>query len=106
MRIGVLGAGALGLGAALRLAQAGHQVEVLEREPNPGGLVAGFSVGPSYLEKFYHHLFKTDRTIIALIEELGLGERLVWERPDTSLLYNGRLWGLDSAPDVLRFRPL
>lgn len=106
MRVGVLGAGALGLGAALRLAQAGHHVEVLEREPAPGGLAAGFKVGPSYLEKFYHHIFRTDRAITALIEEVGLGERLVWRRPDTSVLAGGRIWGLDSPTDVLRFGPL
>jgi protoporphyrinogen oxidase len=106
VRIGVLGAGALGLGAALRLAQAGHTVEILEREASTGGLVAGLRVGPSYLEKFYHHLFKTDRAIVSLIEELGLGERLVWARPDTSILVGGQLLGLDSAADVLRFRLL
>jgi protoporphyrinogen oxidase len=91
------------LTAALRLAQAGHEVEVLEREPQPGGLVAGFRLGPSYLEKFYHHLFRTDRAIVRLIEEIGLADRLVWRRPDTSLLSGGRLWGLDSPGDVLRF---
>lgn len=106
MRVGVLGAGALGLGAALRLAQAGQRVEVLEREPAPGGLAAGFRVGPSYLEKFYHHIFRTDRAISALIDEVGLGERLVWRRPDTSVLAGGKIWSLDSAPDVLRFGPL
>jgi protoporphyrinogen oxidase len=106
MRIGVLGAGALGLGAALRLAQAGNWVEVLEREAAPGGLAAGFKIGPSYFEKFYHHLFRTDRAIAALIGELGLADRLVWQRPDTSILMGGRFWSLDSATDVLRFGPL
>ena len=106
MEIGVLGGGALGLGAAYRLAQAGHRVEVIEREPEPGGLAAGFRVGPSWLEKFYHHVFRSDRTIVALIEELGLGERLAWLQPDTSVLYEGTVWSLDSAGDVLRFGPL
>lgn len=106
MRIGVLGAGVLGLGAALRLAQTGHRVEVVEREAMAGGLAAGFAVGPSYLEKFYHHLFRTDRAITGLIDELGLVEKLVWKRPDTSFLSGGRVWGLDSAADVLRFGPL
>src|SRR4051812_31432489 len=105
MRIGVLGAGALGLGAALRLAQSGHTVEVLEREEVPGGLAAGLKIGPSYFEKFYHHLFRTDSTIISTINELGLGDRLVWKRPDTSYLKGGRIWGLDSPGDVLKFGP-
>ena len=106
MNIGVLGGGALGLGAALRLAQAGHRVDVVEREPTVGGLAAGFRVGPSWLEKFYHHLFRNDHCIVQLIEELGLGDRLEWFAPDTSVLLDGTVWSLDSAPDVLRFGPL
>jgi protoporphyrinogen oxidase len=106
VRIGVLGGGPLGLTAALRLAQAGHRVEVIERESVAGGLAAGFPVGGAYLEKFYHHLFRTDRAIVDLIREVGLAERLIWRRPDTSVLRGGRIWGLDSVGDVLRFGPL
>jgi protoporphyrinogen oxidase len=102
-RVGILGGGALGLGAALRLAQAGCRVTVLEREARLGGLAVGFRVGPSNLEKFYHHLFGTDTTIVRLIGELGLGDRLVWAKPDTSVLWRGRRAGLDSPTDVLRF---
>jgi protoporphyrinogen oxidase len=98
----VLGGGALGLGAALRLAQAGRQVTLIEREPQLGGLAAGFRVGPNALEKFYHHIFKTDTTIIGFIEELGLGQRLIWGQPNTSTLSNGRIVSLGSIPDLLR----
>ena len=106
---GVLGAGALGLTVALRLAQRGEPVTVLEREPAAGGLAAGFPFPGSpntYLEKFYHHLFRSDRDAIALIDELGLGARLVWPRPTTACLVHGRAWPLDSALRVLRFGPL
>lgn len=106
MAIGVLGAGALGLSCALRLAQAGAEVVVLERELVPGGLAAGFPVGDVYLERFYHHLFRTDTTAVALIEELGLGGRLLWDQPTTAVLYAGRCWPLDSPLAVLRFTPL
>ena len=50
-RTAVLGAGALGLTMAYRLAGAGDEVTVIEREGEPGGLAAGFRVGPSWLEK-------------------------------------------------------
>ncbi len=100
--IGVLGGGALGLGAALRLAQAGQHVTLIEREPQLGGLAAGFRVGPNALEKFYHHIFKTDTTIIGFIEELGLGERLIWGQPNTSTLSNGRIVSLGSIPALLK----
>ena len=101
-RIGILGGGALGLAAALRLAQAGRNVTVIEREPQLGGLAAGFSVGPNYLEKFYHHIFRTDTTIIRLIRELGLENRLLWAQPNTSTLSQGRIVSLGSIPDLLR----
>jgi protoporphyrinogen oxidase len=106
MAIGVLGAGALGLSCALRLAEAGESVVVLEKEAVPGGLAAGFPIDDVYLERFYHHLFRTDRTITALIHELGLGDALLWGRPRTSLLWQGQFHALDSVPAVLRFRPL
>jgi protoporphyrinogen oxidase len=81
-------------------------VVLYEREPVPGGLAAGFRVGPSYLEKFYHHLFRSDTSAIAMIEELGLGDKLVWPRPVTSTLIGGKPHQLDSAMSLLRFSPL
>jgi protoporphyrinogen oxidase len=104
--VAVIGAGALGLAAARRLALAGARVTVFEREPQPGGLVVGFKVGPSWLEKFYHHIFRTDRRMIALLDELGLGGRLVWGRPPTASLRDGRIRRLDGPLEVLRFSPL
>jgi protoporphyrinogen oxidase len=102
VNVGVLGGGALGLAAALRLAQAGQRVTLIEREPQLGGLAAGFSVGPSALEKFYHHVFRTDTTIIGFIRELGLADRLIWGQPNTSTLSNRRIVSLGTIPDLLR----
>ena len=104
--IGVIGAGILGLTAALRLVQANARVVVLEREGRVGGLVASFEIGGSHLERFYHHLFRSDHDVQALIAEVGLGGDLVWPRPNTSVLSGGKFYGLDSALDVLRFSPL
>lgn len=107
MRYGVIGGGALGLTVALRLAQRGGDVTVLEREAVPGGLAGSFEAQPGiWLEKFYHHLFQTDRSAIALIEELGLGEALRWHNPATTVFLGDRAYPLDSAKAVLQFRPL
>ena len=107
MRYGVIGAGALGLTAAVRLAERGHEVTVLERDPVPGGLAGSFEVAPGiWLEKFYHHLFQTDRSAIGLIKELGLAGSLRWHKPTTTVFLGGRTHPLDSAPAVLRFTPL
>ncbi|MBM4419357.1 MAG: NAD(P)/FAD-dependent oxidoreductase [Chloroflexi bacterium] len=106
MRIGVLGGGALGLTAAYRCARAGHAVTLLERQDLVGGLAAGFRLGDAWLERFYHHLFETDRDIVALIDELGLSSRLWWKKPVTAVLYRGRRYQLDDPASVLRFSPL
>jgi protoporphyrinogen oxidase len=111
-RYAVLGGGVLGLTAALRLAQHGHEVTVFEREALPGGLAAGFRVGGPgvasdiWLDKFYHHLFRSDKAIIALIEELGLRDELLWRRPLTVTLRGGKVHQLDSPLSVLRFQPI
>ena len=106
-RVAVLGAGALGLTVAHRLSQRGDQVTVYERESLPGGLAAGFEIEPGmWLEKFYHHIFRSDGSVIALIEELGLSADLLWPRPRTVTLSGGRAYQLDSATTLLRFSPL
>ncbi len=105
-RIAVIGGGILGLTAALRFVQAGAQVKLFEREERVGGLVASFEIGGTPLERFYHHLFRSDVDVQALIREVGLGEHLVWRKPDTSVLTGGKFYSLDSAMDVLRFAPL
>ena len=106
-RTAVLGAGALGLTVAYRLAQRGDEVIVLEREQLPGGLAAGFEIEPGmWLDKFYHHLFASDRHAIGLINELGLGDELLWRRPLTVTLRDGTPHQLDSPVSLLRFSPL
>jgi protoporphyrinogen oxidase len=104
--VGVIGGGILGLTAALRLMQAGKQVTLIEREDAVGGLVASFQIGGTPLERYYHHLFRSDRDVRNLIEEVGLGSALVWPRPEVSSLRDGVMYGFDSATDVLRFSPL
>ncbi len=109
MNYAILGGGALGLMTAYRLTQAGHTVMVFEQEPVAGGLAAGFHVSSDeqvWLEKFYHHLFQSDTTVIQIIQELGLGDRLEWLRPRSVCLLNGKTEQLDSPLSLLRFKPL
>jgi protoporphyrinogen oxidase len=103
----ILGAGALGLTVAYRLAQRGDKVVVFEREPLAGGLAAGFEIEPGmWLDRFYHRLFASDVHAISLINELGLGDELLWRRPLTVTLRGGKPYQLDSPASLLRFSPL
>ncbi len=107
MRYAVIGAGALGLTAAMRLAEEGHDVTVLEQGTRPGGLASSFEVAPDiWLERFYHHFFASDRAAIRLIEELGLGPRLRWYEPVSTVLVDRAIHRLDSPSSLLHFTPL
>ena len=109
MNYAILGGGALGLMTAYRLTQVGHSVMLFEQEPIAGGLASGFHVSDDeqvWLEKFYHHLFRSDTTVIHIIKELGLANRLEWLRPRSVCLIDGKTEQLDSPMSLLRFKPL
>jgi protoporphyrinogen oxidase len=105
VRIAVIGAGVCGLVAAHRLAAQGHACDVYERWPGLGGQAATLDVGDGHLlERYYHHLFTTDRHIAALYDELGL--RIEWRRSSVAMFAHGRQWPFTTPGDLLRFRPL
>ena len=107
MRIAVIGAGVAGLTAAYRLTTAGHAVDVYERWPGLGGQAATLDAGAGVrLERYYHHLFTTDRHIAELFAELGLPDELEWRESTTAMLARGRLWPFTTPGDLLRFRPM
>lgn len=105
-KIAIIGAGYTGLIAALKLAQAGYSVKVLERGPIVGGLASGFKVEGASLERGYHHLFKSDRYIIAMAKELGISNKLKWYESSVAIYYKGNIYPFVTAVDLLRFKPL
>jgi protoporphyrinogen oxidase len=54
------------------------------------------------LEYFYHHLFQSDRDIVALIEELGIGDRLLWLPSNVGYFADGKIYPLNGARDLLK----
>lgn len=105
-RVAVIGAGVAGLVAARRLTADGHAVDVYERWPGLGGQAATFDAGDGVLlERYYHHWFTSDRHIVALWEELGLGE-IEWRPSSMALFADGRSRPFTTPLDLLRFRPV
>ncbi|HEY8590607.1 MAG TPA: NAD(P)/FAD-dependent oxidoreductase [Naasia sp.] len=102
----VIGGGYSGLVGAIRLAEAGYAVTVLEHGPTVGGLAGDFHIEGAPMEKAYHHLFRTDRDIIALAKELGVGHKLEWHTGKTALFYNGVVHSFNGPLDLIRFTPL
>lgn len=106
MKAVVIGGGITGLSVAHALARKGHTVTVLEREARAGGLAGSFRIGDSWLEQFYHHIFKTDTAILSWIEELGLSDRLIWRPSSIGFFRGGRVHPFTTPWDLLRFSPL
>ncbi|MET0817719.1 MAG: FAD-dependent oxidoreductase, partial [Solirubrobacteraceae bacterium] len=107
MRVAVLGAGVCGLVAAHRLAGAGHAVDVYERWPGLGGQAATFDLGDGRrLERYYHHLFTSDRHIADLFAELGMPDAIEWRPSSVAFFARGRLHPFVTPLDLLRFQPL
>jgi protoporphyrinogen oxidase len=106
MRIAVLGAGMTGLVAAYRLASE-HHCDVYERWPGLGGQVATLDVGDgTLLERYYHHLFTSDRHIAGLYEELGMEDAIEWIPSSVAIFADGTSHPFTSPLDLLRFKPL
>ncbi len=101
-RIGIVGGGYAGLTAALRMAQQGHHVTLWERASHFGGQAIAFPVPGNHLEHFYHHLFQSDREITALINELGIGDKLMWLPSNVGYFADGKIFPLNGAKDLLK----
>lgn len=106
MKIAIIGAGLTGLVAGYRLSQKGHQITIFEKGDDIGGLMGGFKIGNTSLEKAYHHIFSTDNYIIDLAKELGVFDKLTWHEEKTAIYSNGKIYSFMGAMDLLKFRPL
>lgn len=102
----VIGAGITGMVAARELALARKRVVVVEAADHVGGLAAGFPFLGTWLEQAYHHLFRTDTDILALMDELGIGDAMEWHESSIANVYGGTQYPFVSPFDLLNFKPI
>jgi protoporphyrinogen oxidase len=105
-RIGVVGGGVLGATLALRLAEAGADVTLIERGRAIGGLAATFDFGGHEVDRFYHVITPADSRMIAMAEEVGLGDQLRFRNVGAGFFANGEMHDFNGVGDLLRFSPL
>ena len=94
-RVVIIGAGVMGLAAAYRAALNGHDVDLIEASPEPGGMAGHFDFGGVSIERFYHFVCKTDQPTFDLLSELGLADAVRWV-PTSMGFFNGNKlypWG-------------
>jgi len=102
-RVAIVGAGAMGLAAAYYAAKAGHSVELLEAAPEPGGMAAHFDFDGLSIERFYHFVCKADAATFALLDELGLGDRMRWRTTSMGYFIDGKLYEWGNPLALLKF---
>jgi protoporphyrinogen oxidase len=105
-KVGVVGGGVLGVSLALRLAQAGAKVTVVERGSSLGGLAGTMDFGGHQVDRFYHVITPADARMIAMAEEVGLGDQLRYTPVGAGFFANGEMHDFNGIGDLLRFSPL
>jgi protoporphyrinogen oxidase len=55
------------------------------------------------VENFYHHWFASDEHMLELIDELGLSHKVIFPRPYTVLLHEGKWYPFDSILQAILF---
>jgi len=105
-KVAILGGGISGLTLARRLSAAGCEVELLEAEPQLGGLGTWFEWRGLNIDRFYHCQMPSDGPLLALIEELRLTESMVWKNTRMGFIVEGVRYPFNGALDLLRFKAL
>ncbi len=102
----VAGAGMMGLVAALRLAQRGQRVTLLESQSVLGGLTSAWELGNVEWDRFYHVILMSDQRLRELLVELDLDREIEWVTTRTGFYSKGRLYSMSNSFEFLMFPPL
>ncbi|GMU46716.1 MAG: oxidoreductase [Porticoccaceae bacterium] len=104
--VAVLGAGPMGLAVAYELARQGHRPVLFEADNRIGGMTASFDFSGLQIERYYHFHCTSDSDFLAMLDELGIADRMRWVETRMGYWYRDRLqpWGNPLA--LLRFRGL
>lgn len=106
MKIGIIGAGYSGLTIAKELIEKGQDVTIYERQPYVGGMVDTIEICGTKLEKYYRHIFKSDKEAIKLIKDMGLDDELIWPATKMGYLTDKNLYAFGTPISLLKFKPL
>jgi len=101
----IIGGGLAGLAAAYRLAGK-EKIIIIEKEPELGGMASSYKIENYNIEQYYHHIFASDKELISLIEELGLGDRLQWLKGTTGYYFDHKIYPMNTPLEILRALPL
>ncbi|MEM2727325.1 MAG: NAD(P)/FAD-dependent oxidoreductase [Archaeoglobaceae archaeon] len=100
MKVAVIGAGLTGLRVANELREYA-KIKVFEKN-EIGGLLSSFCNGYC-IEKFYHHLFRSDLELLETIKKFGLSSKIVWKTIKVGFAVNYRIYSLSTPFEILKY---
>jgi len=104
--VGIVGGGLLGMTLALRYAQVGRSVTIIESGSTLGGLAMPWQLGNVVWDRHYHVTLMSDHHLLNLLEELGLRDQFAWSTTRTGFYTGGRYHEFSSVGDFIKFKPL
>jgi len=105
MKICIIGAGLTGLTAAHALSE-NNEVDILEKATIPGGCLSSYRTDRYYIEQYYHHCFEGDKRLFALLDTLGLKDRLEWHYGTTGYYSHDTIYPLTTPREILSYPEL
>jgi len=105
-KIAIVGAGFLGMTLALRLAEKGYNITLIEGREQIGGLASPCKIGNYTWDRFYHVILLSDSNTIGLLKELNLAEQIQWGETKTGFFTEGQLYSMSNIMEFLSFPPL
>ena len=109
MKIIIIGSGLAGLSAGYKLSKS-NEIIVFEKDEEIGGMTASYCQeynGKEYfIEKYYHHIFRSDSELLTLIKELGLEKQMLWLKGTNAYFVDGKNYPMNTPSEILHFSPL
>src|SRR5438270_208411 len=91
---------------ALRLAQQGKNVTLIESAPVLGGLASAWSLGDVTWDRHYHVTLLSDSNLRAVLRELGLESDMEWVETKTGYYGGDELYPVSNTIEFLRLPAL
>lgn len=102
----ILGAGYTGMSAAKKLLENGFKdITIYEKEDYVGGMAKCIEFENTYIEKHYRHIFKSDKYVIDLINQMNLSEKLIWPKTKMGYYTQNNIYAFGQPLTLLTFKP-
>lgn len=103
-KVGVIGAGPMGLAVAYELIQQGYEPVVYESDDRVGGMTATFDFGGVDIERYYHFHCTSDVDFFSMLEELQIEDELRWVKTKMGYWYQNQLQDWGNPVALLKFK--